>query len=176
MVFIGIVTDSKSQKNIEKLLMVNKFLKNNKVIFLKDKNINNMKNIHFDTIIINSKNEENGELADIIKNAKRIILNTDVSENTNIDSFNGCVITYGFNSKADITISSVTDDNVLIYVQKNLKNNSCEDIEVQEIKIENSKNYTIYDLIIVLVLFLIFFPEIQKININNNKNNEQKLH
>ena len=29
------------------------------------------------------------------------------------------IITYGFNSKSSITISSVTDDDVLIYLQRN---------------------------------------------------------
>ena len=43
MIFIGIVTDSKSEKDIEKLLSYNKFLNENNVIFIKDKNIDNIK-------------------------------------------------------------------------------------------------------------------------------------
>ena len=52
MVFIGIITDSKSENDIQKLLSNNKFLSENNVIFIKEKNIDNIKNVHFDTVVI----------------------------------------------------------------------------------------------------------------------------
>ncbi len=169
MIFIGIVTDSKSEKDIEKLLSYNKFLNENNVIFIKDKNIDNIKNVHFDTVIINNKFEKVDELNKILKNAKNVIINIDVDakcEDLNITNLN--LITYGFNSKSSITISSVTDDDVLICVQRNIYNNYGE-IELQEIKLENNENYNIYDLIIVLVLFMMYVPNHDKININGIK-------
>ena len=111
MVFIGIVTDSKSENSIEKLLSDNKFLIDNNVIFIKEKNIDNIKNVHFDTVIINNEFGKIEELNKILQNAKNIILNMDtVVKCVDLNIINSNLITYGFNSKSSITISSVTDD------------------------------------------------------------------
>lgn len=169
MIFIGIVTDSKSENDIKQLLLKNNALKENNVIFIKEKNIDNIKNVHFDTIVINRDFKKMFELNKILENAKNVIINMDVNqENTDINITNSNIITYGFNSKSSITISSVTDDDVLICVQRNIYNNY-EEIEVQEIKLENDNKYNIYDLIIVLVLFLMYIPTKEAININGIK-------
>ncbi len=169
MIFIGIVTDSKSENDIEQLLLKNNVLKENNVIFIKEKNIDNIKNVHFDTVIINREFKKMDELNKILDNAKNIIINMDINgENKEINIVNSNIITYGFNSKSSITISSVTDDDVLICVQRNIYNNYGE-IEVQEIRIENNANYNIYDLIVVLVLFLMYLPNHDLIDINGIK-------
>ena len=156
MLFIGIVTDSKSEKDIEKLLTNNKFLTENNVIFIKEKNIDNIKNVHFDTVVINRKFEKEDELNKLLENTKNVVINMDTNvDNTKLNVINSNIITYGFNSKSSITISSVTDDDVLICVQRNIYNNFGE-IEVQEIKIENNENYK-------------YLPEHDKININGIK-------
>lgn len=169
MLFIGIVTDQKSENDIKKLLMNNKFLTENNVIFIKEKNIDNIKNVHFDTVVINREFKKIDELNKVLENAKNVLINMDINmENEEINIVNSNIITYGFNSKSSITISSVTDDDVLICVQRNIYN-SYGEIEVQEIKIENNANYNIYDLIAVLVLFLIYLPGRETININGIK-------
>lgn len=169
MVFIGIVTDSKSENDIEQLLMKNNALKENNVIFIKEKNIDNIKNVHFDTVVINREFKKMDELNKILENAKNVIINIDTyGENEEINIVNSNIITYGFNSKSSITISSVTDDDVLICVQRNIYNNYGE-IEVQEIRLENNENYNIYDLIVVLVMFLMYLPGQEAININSIK-------
>lgn len=169
MVFIGIVTDSKSENDIEQLLLKNNALKENNVIFIKEKNIDNIKNVHFDTVVINREFKKMDELNKILVNAKNVIINMDTyGDNEEINIVNSNIITYGFNSKSSITISSVTDDDVLICVQRNIYNNYGE-IEVQEIKLENNENYNIYDLIVVLVMFLMYLPAQEVININGIK-------
>ena len=169
MVFIGIVTDSKSENDIEQLLMKNNALKENNVIFIKEKNIDNIKNVHFDTVVINREFKKMDELNKILENAKNVIINIDTyGENEEINIVNSNIITYGFNSKSSITISSVTDDDVLICVQRNIYNNYGK-IEVQEIRLENNENYNIYDLIVVLVMFLMYLPGQEVININGIK-------
>ena len=50
-----------------------------------------------------------------------------------------------------------TDEDVLICVQRNLYNKYGK-IEVQEIKVEFDVQYNIYDLIILVVMFLIYVP------------------
>ena len=169
MVFIGIVTDLKSENDIQKLISNNSSLKENCVIFIKEKNIDNIKNVHFDTVVLNREFKKMDELNKILENTKNVLVNVDLnSENKELNITNSNIITYGFNSKSSITISSVTDDDVLICVQRNIYNNEGV-IEVQEIKIENNVNYTIYDLIVVLVLFLIYLPSQETININGIK-------
>ena len=169
MVFIGIVTDLKSENDIQKLISNNSSLKENCVIFIKEKNIDNIKNVHFDTVVLNREFKKMDELNKILENTKNVLVNVDLnSENKELNITNSNIITYGFNSKSSITISSVTDDDVLIYVQRNIYNNYGE-IEVQEIKLENNENYSIYDLIVVLTLFLMYIPEYAKIDINSRK-------
>lgn len=169
MLFIGIITDQKSENDIKKLLENNNFLTENNVIFIKEKNIDNIKNVHFDTVVINKEFEKMDELNKLLKNAKNIIINMDTNiDNKELNIVSSNLITYGFNSKSSITISSVTDDDVLIYLQRNIYNNNGE-IEVQEIKIENNPNYSIYDLIIVLTLLLMYLPMKDTININGIK-------
>lgn len=169
MVFIGIVTNSKSEEDITKLLSLNKILKENNVIFIKESNIDNIKNVHFDTIVINSKFNKMDELTNLLSNSKNIIINMDEEinfENDNISNLN--LITYGFNSKSSVTISSITEDEVLICVQRNICNNKGL-VEVQEIKIDNSDNYNIYDLLVVLILFFMNANNLDEIHINGIK-------
>ena len=169
MVFIGIVTNSKSEETILDLLNCNKILKDNNVIFIKDTNIDNIKNVHFDTIVINSKFTKMDELINLLDNAKNVIINMDEEidfEDANIKNLN--LITYGFNSKSSVTISSVTDDEVLICIQRNLCCNS-RIVEVQEVKIDNNNYYDVYDLIIVLVLFFMYSSTLDTIHIKGIK-------
>lgn len=165
MIFIGIVTDSKSEESIISLLENNKILKNNKVIFIKESNIDNIKNIYFDTIIINENFKNMSKLILLLEHAKNIIVNIDEKILVkNIIKHNVNFITYGFNSKASITISSATEDEVLICIQRNVYS-SKGIIEVQEIKIEKNENCSIYDLIIVVVMFILYTSCNEKINI-----------
>lgn len=169
MIFIGIITDSKSEEAISQLIKSNNFFRKNNVIFIKEKNIDNIKNVHFDTIIINKSFSKMEELCALLSNTKNIIVNMDEE----IDLTDICLsklnlISYGFNSKSSITISSIEDDEVLVYIQRNIYKSSSV-IEVQEVKIENSNNYGVYDLIIVLVLFFLYNSTVEQIHINGIK-------
>ena len=168
MVFIGIITDSKSKDNIYNLLKHNKILKENIVIFINEANIDNIKNVHFNTIVINSKFSKIDELNALLSNTQNIIVNVDEEIELNeLNLFNLNLITYGFNSKSSVTISSITDDEILICIQRNLCFNS-KTIEVQEVKIENS-SHNIYDLIVALILFLMYSSTLDIIHINSIK-------
>ena len=169
MLFIGIVTDSKSELNIKELLKNNKSFNENNVIFIKEKNIDNIKNVHFDTVIINREFEKNDKLNNLLNNTKNIVINMDANYNGNeLNISNVNIITYGFNSKSTITISSVTTDDVLICIQRNI-NSNYGIIELQEIKIENNEKYSIYDLIAVVILYLLYITNGEEIHIKSNK-------
>ena len=169
MVFVGIITDIESENNIKQLLNNNNVFSDNNVIFINEKNIDNIKNVHFDTVIINKEFEKYDELNKLLNNAKNVVINMDIKiECQQLNIVNSNLITYGFNSKSSITISSVTDDDVLICVQRNIYNNYGE-VELQEIKLENNEKYSIYDLITILILFLIYLPNYDEIHINSIK-------
>lgn len=169
MVFVGIITDIESENNIKQLLNNNNVFSDNNVIFINEKNIDNIKNVHFDTVIINKEFEKYDELNKLLNNAKNVVINMDIKiECQQLNIVNSNLITYGFNSKSSITISSVTDDDVLICVQRNIYSNYGE-IELQEIKLENNEKYSIYDLITILILFLIYLPNYDEIHINSIK-------
>ena len=70
MLLIGIITDQKSENDIKKLLDNNNFLVENNVIFIKEKNIDNIKNVHFDTVVINKEFEKMDELNKLLVNKK----------------------------------------------------------------------------------------------------------
>ena len=163
------LVDIESENNIKQLLNNNNVFSDNNVIFINEKNIDNIKNVHFDTVIINKEFEKYDELNKLLNNAKNVVINMDIKiECQQLNIVNSNLITYGFNSKSSITISSVTDDDVLICVQRNIYNNYGE-IELQEIKLENNEKYSIYDLITILILFLIYLPNYDEIHINSIK-------
>lgn len=153
MSFIGVICDTKNENYIKQILMEN--LKNRTVIILKEDNIENFKNIKFETIIIMSNDKTrilnesklNGEnfVKKIMGNAKYLVVNADEEINLNLlQETNGKVITYGFNSKSTITASSVKEDSILLCVQRNIENLEGNNIELQEFNINkfNSKTPT----------------------------------
>ena len=98
MFFVGIITNQKNETYIKNELVRKMPLEN--IIFINDKNISNVKNIKFETIIIDAKIKNKFELRKILSNAKYIILNSDIELDINIlNDLNLVVITYGFNNK-----------------------------------------------------------------------------
>lgn len=163
MTFIGIIIDENKGKYIEKVL--NKYLEHQyKVIFINESNIENIKNIRFDTILIIKNNyklfKENNTLRQIIQNAKYLIINSDMENNLKIlNNLSANVITYGFNSKASITASSVTNDYILLCVQRNMQTINGSIIENQEIKVNFDESITEYlpdDIMGIVTLLLIY--------------------
>lgn len=169
MCFIGIVTDTKSEGNLKKMLKKNNILNKNKIIFIRENNINNIKSICFDTIVINKKFNKVDELNQILSNCKNLIINTDIDvELDKLNVVNANVITYGFNSKSTITISSILEDEVLLCIQRNINSNYGK-IEIQEFKIETEEVHNVYDLIIIATLFLMYISSKNLIHINGIK-------
>ena len=143
MTFIGIISDENREKYINEILK--RYLEEqNKVIFLNKNNIDNMKNIKFETILILENNiqiKERNMLKQVVKNAKYLITNSDNEKNLFVlNNLNVNVITYGFNSKASVTASSVTDEEILLCVQRNIQRVDGKVIENQEIKVNLSKD------------------------------------
>lgn len=162
MTFIGMISDYKSFENINETLKKNLRTDIN-LIRINKKSISNVKNIRFETIIIDSSLKEFTEETLIIKNicshAEYIAINTDI--NIEIPEFikevKSHIITYGLNQKAIVTISSITDSSILIYLQKNLRNVKGKNIEIGEkrIEIDEENKLKIYEILVIYIIFLI---------------------
>lgn len=138
MAFIGVISDSKSEKVI-KMILEEKLRKDDNIIIINSKSVDNLKNIKFETLLIADNNniiEENKTaLNKIISNTKYLIINADIEIELPLEEqIELNIITFGFNPKATITASSV-EDNILLCIQRNIKDINENLIEQQEIKI-----------------------------------------
>ena len=141
MAVIGIITKSNNINEIEKTLEKYSIHEKNIVIITKH-TIENIKNVKFDIIIIFDQIEDGDILKKIIDSSKYLIINTDFKENMKLLNMaeDQYVITFGFNSRATITIISNENDEIILDLQREIENLDKEKIESQEIKLENNFN------------------------------------
>ena len=158
---IGIITESKKELELEQKVKIT--LKNlgkkPAIIVINQKSIENIKNVKFELIILETNIFENSNLIKrVLMNSERILVNSDFNSNLEIiHNLKLSVITYGFNSKSTITASSVDDSNgILICLQRSIKNINNKIIEPQEIKIYNKedKNNHYVDMILLIITLL----------------------
>lgn len=155
MSFIGIVTNSKNEESMVKKIF-NLFPADN-IIFITSKNIDNIRNIQFETVVINGNIKDDVKLKNIITKSKYVILNTDVElEKEFWKDLNLTIISYGFNNKATFTISSVSENNIIICLQRTIKNILDEKIEPQEFEEENDTNVDINVILYEKIVQLIY--------------------
>ena len=160
MTFIGMISEHKSFEKIRDVLKKN--LKDEiNLIYINKKNISNMKSIRFHMIIIDSDLERFKEEILLIENmckyASYVAINTDINkEITSLKNKKNKIITYGLNQKATVTISSVTESSILIYLQKNFKNREGNTIEIGEKRIEKAEENKLrtYEFLIIYIIFL----------------------
>ncbi len=164
MAFIGIVTESRFELQIKQNLK-KEFERINikKTMIVINKNsVKNLANVKFEFLIID-KNIflNNDDLTKIILNSDRVIVNADYDENLEaIKNLKLNVITYGMNSMATLTLSSVSEDGTLLTLQRAVRNSKKELVEPQEIKISgNNLSKNLY-LEMILAIFLIIFDKI----------------
>ena len=154
MFFIGIVSEEKNEKHIKDILKQK--IENENVVFINEKNIENIKNIKFKIIVLN-KGIDNKNINNILLNAEYLILNSDINVKIDlIENLDLKVITYGFNSKSTVTASSVTEEEMLICVQRNIINIKGKKIEPQEINIEKDIMLDNYDNMYIMCLATIY--------------------
>ena len=154
MFFIGIVSEEKNEKHIKDILKQK--IENENVVFINEKNIENIKNIKFKIIVLN-KGIDNKNIKNILLNAEYLIINSDINVKIDlIENLDLKVITYGFNSKSTVTASSVTEEEMLICVQRNIINIKGKKIEPQEINIEKDIMLDNYDNMYIMCLATIY--------------------
>ena len=141
MPFIGIVSEENIENCIRREILDKLKLRESNVLFIKEKSIENIKNIKFETIIIAREFKKQEILKKLLENATYLIIDTDIENNLNlIENLNTEVITYGFNSKATITASSVGEEEMMLCIQRTFKDKNSKYIEPQEMKLAINEN------------------------------------
>ena len=153
MPFIEIITDSKSQNQLNKVI-TKQMVNNCELLYIKEKNIENIRNIKLETLVLNRKIENIELINKIVENTKNIIFNLDLNkEITNTESKK---ITFGYNSKSDITISSVKDDEIMICIQNTIESIYGKKIEPQEVKVDIKNDVNVYNIMIIIALTALY--------------------
>lgn len=158
MTFIGVISEYKSFERIKENLTKKEL----EIIHINRKSIINIKNVKFEILIIDSDlgkiDKEREIIEQLCLNSKYLIINTDINSKFKIsDKSKANIITYGLNQKATVTISSITDTNILIYLQRNIKNIENKIIEVGEkqIKLDSRSKLKTYEILIIYIIYLI---------------------
>ena len=159
MVLIGIVANKKCFETIRLEIMKKDNQMN--IIHISLKSLENMKNIKFDTVIIENDLEKyqdyKEQLKKICREASYVIVNTDMNpEYREIKTQS--LITFGINQYANVTISSNSEENVLFYWQKSINNKAGNKIEIEErrIKKDENNNLKIDEILILYSIFKIY--------------------
>lgn len=141
MAFIGIISDSQSEKQLKRILdaRLNNISKEHTIIVINDKSIENIKNIKFETILVMDlkrvKTREN-ILNELFKNLKYLVINADMEDSLDVvNNMKLNIITFGFNSKSTITASSVEEE-FLICLQRRIIDINGKILEPQEIEVK----------------------------------------
>ena len=157
MSIIGIIAKEKRVNQIKK--QIEKENLNIEFVCINYKSIKNVRNIKFEIIIIQDsliKLQENKEyIKDIMKNAKYVLLNTDINiSEENFKNIDLKILTYGLKRKATITISSIKEEKALISIQRAFKNLKEKIIEQKEVPVELDENSdkNMYNLLIKLAI------------------------
>lgn len=153
MSFIGFCVDKKQENIVEQELKKSTL---NPAIAINIKSIDNIKNVKFETVILNhnvKKLQEKEEFKKIIANAKYILVNSDEVDLSILQDLNAISITYGFNGKATVTMSSIEDEELILCLQRNVKTLQNKIIEPQEIRID-MQQYAMTDKYLMICVYM----------------------
>ena len=159
MSFIGVVCEGKKFDIIKKLLQKSMNKNEYTLINLNRKSISNLKNVRFDVIVFLENLKyfefESKNFHEIYKGVKYLVVNSDIEfQNNVVPNIEVNIITFGLNHLATVTISSVTDENILISIQRSFINSKGNTIDVGEYNNSIEKIYRSY-MYEVLACFII---------------------
>ncbi len=157
MSLIGVIAQKKDFQVIRKEIAK----ENIEAIEITKESIVNLKNVKFEEIIIlediTLELEEYKYIGEKIEEVKYLIVNSDIKINLlrkiNINK-PVKIITFGFNTKATISISSVKEDKIIVCLQRNIKKSDNKILESQEkeIKVSNKNNKKIYNDLAIFII------------------------
>lgn len=156
MSLIGILAENNYENYLKKDFKEE--IDNSQIFFLKGDSIENLKNIKFQTILIGKKiNAHKKIIKELAKKAEYLIVNTDITDNLNfLNDLQLQLITYGFNSKATITASSIDDNKIIVCLQRAITNAHGKQIEPQEFEMDFSTEISSYTAMEITSLLLLY--------------------
>ena len=129
------------------------------LIHISNNSIGNLKNIKFEIIVLldlPSQFEKNIEIFEkLCEESNFLLVNSDIEfQKDMLKNVQANIITFGMNHLATVTFSSVTDDSLLISVQRKFPNTSGELIGVGEyaVSIEKIERNNIYEVLVCYIL------------------------
>lgn len=138
MYLVGIIEKTCNTIDTSRILEEKDIYKKCTITKMNQHNLSNFKNVKFDVLIINYKidNEKCFKYLNILLNsAKIIILNIDYKENIKIvENVKTQVITYGFNKKSTVTITSCEENNIILELQREIISLNNLKLKTMEIK------------------------------------------
>ena len=162
MTFLGIIDNEKDFEIIKSEIL--KKVENIEIICINKKNIKNLQNVRFETLIIDKelsiKPEEVQLLEKICKNLKYLIINTD--KNKQLDIFSGNrlhAITYGLNHKCTVTVSSIREESIMVALQREILDKYGNLMEIGENRINKIQQLDTYGNMAIFVTELIYNKE-----------------
>lgn len=157
MPLIGIIAKKRDIQIIRKELKESDI----KIIEITKESIKNVKNISFEEIVvledIKLESEEYKYMNEIISKTKYLILNGDIKigflNEMNIEKPIK-VITFGFNTKATISISSVKEEKIIVCLQRDIEKINGKIIESQEkvIKLNKENDKKVYTKLVIFII------------------------
>lgn len=170
MPFIATIAKENDSNFIRNSIIKNGCEKKFEVINVNLSNIENIKNIKFDIIVIDQDIKEfltkSNYIYKLIENSKYIVINSDIIKTYDfVKNKNIKIITYGLNKKADFTISSIADTKILVCNQKEIERADNKLLEEQEFNIIIKKNnlkkvHNTLPIFIILSIYGIFLKKI----------------
>ena len=155
MPLIGIVAKKKDIQAIKNELKES----NVEIIEITKQCVKNLKNIKFEEIIfledISLNEDEYKYMNEMISKAKYIIFNSDIEMNIlkQIEIQKPIkFITFGFNSKSTITISSIKEEKVIVCIQRDIEKTNGKILEIQEKEIISKNAKKIYNYLVVFIM------------------------
>ena len=153
MPLIGIVAKKKDVQAIKNELKGC----NVEIIEITKQCVKNFKNITFEEIIfledISLNTDEYKYMNEMISKAKYIIFNSDI-EMKILKQIQKPIkfITFGFNSKSTITISSIKEEKVIVCIQRDIEKINGKILEIQEKEIISKNAKKIYNYLVVFII------------------------
>ena len=164
--FIGIFSNHSEYEIIKQNIIKIVNRKDLELIHISSKNIQNMKNIVFERIVLchqeNINDEQKSILNKLCSNCMFIVVNADVFCKIKMicNKKTNC-ISYGLNQKSTITISSIQEDKAILSIQRNINNLEQKTIEMGEIGVDlkKYKSNQIENLLAIFAIYLIYSKE-----------------
>lgn len=145
MIYIGFISKN---KNIELV----KELTEGKVQAINIKKEEDIKGKKIDILVIEDLNIEKEVINKVIREIGYLIIQDNIKElDIHLDKEIN-IITFGFNHKSTVTVSSVAQEDIVICIQRTIESINNNEIEPKEIIIKNTNQYNINKYIIKKII------------------------